>query len=1660
MRTIKSKDPKVRDYEVNGYFQANLFNGDKSRWKEFHDEVRFQVNKQCHDFGTEYLFPQDPWPLNDAGTPNLEETEYAKKVKPACYINSNRPDAEKKLRTDLRKAIEDDNRKIDNMTEKILDIITSRCSEDINQSLTNADTCNSNPILCWNHLVAEYGPARQGDQDIGNFLIKAINSYMLEDESFNNFFLRFDRIAEAARFDEGQKLGLILARSDDLDNKLLKISPLVSRLNEAVQKCRQENFTFPQTIKYLRDADERLRLSESVNKKIKVVKDNEEVSKPIYNPKCWNCCNLGHTAHTCLLEACGKCRRFDCGHNCLNCPKQSGEGERSNQGGRGGRTGRGRGSGRNGGGRGNRGGRGNLYNDNNDGDNRDYSGNQSKRKREFKTKQIKSTDGEEMLDNWWNEDDDVDSDLNFPVRVVKRDYNHDEENNKRVKISIIKSTKIRNIRKPLEDYDILYDSGAQQGLVPTSFKPRLQDIKSFSGKKSDVALFDAGNHPIDIVGEGALFDKSGNCIQDRMFISNDIDEGGGLLSGPCLRNKGYTVVIPSVQMSPDVGIIVHDNNGKVIMLGDTDLVIDSRDIGTYHHTITPAILDTVIINAYRVNAVYGFAPDNVAELVSYIQRCFHTTKDRTIWISTQISNFPVTPEQIKKYWKEDICWLKGNLKSRKIDVHQFDEVKTKKSRKNRKDSTKDLETRNLKIGWQIGLDFFGPVAGYAVLDAVDKASGFSTSSTHFKVSTKSSKKELFNEFTNAKAPELMQEIIHTYAKNGHHQKEFQKSINEARADSDKKFKSQDMKKLCSSNGIHMSFSPPNQHAWNGLVEQHHGVISNQITSLFACARWIPEALWPDAWNLAELLLNLHQSHLPDVDETKYESFLGSKPNWNSLGILPFGQPVMFQEIGDEGRFQDKAKLGAYVSPASNTVGGGIVVINWKTKRHIVTSTYRILKELPAQFVNLDPRHWESVSDQEGETTENEERKEEQEQPTAISTRLPTAPLLPAVRRSLIPKAVSVTPSTSSSIVPSNLIDNTSESPVINALIPIETATAPIVVEEIIIAPDSVVSDAQDPIAPDVSLQSSSLTPENNLSADNNVVRTTDSVNTDNARPKRNVGTYKDGPAKARTVKQHQIHNYHVPDIQFIKAVKKQKKKHGSDNPTLTQAMKRKDWPKFQEAIKEEYKQMLDDAVYGTKSMQYKDLPDGHNLLGSMFTLNVKRNPTTGEVDKYKARLVALGNQQDSSSYQDISSSTARGSSVKLLIALQAALRCESMVLDVKGAFLKSEIDESCDEKLYLKLPNGQIKKLHKYIYGLKQAGKRWQDNITNTLLAAGYRETVDPLVFTKRVGDRFIAMSVHVDDFYVISNNNDMLSTLYNELIIKYGNITKKSGDIIEYIGMSIKKLKNGDIMISQPTYVDKILESAGMTDCNHAPTPYVAEQTALEDDEEKVDKNTYLSYVGSLNYLACYTRPDILYALSRIAQQCSSPNKADMRRVMRVFRYVKGTRELGIVYKADVEVCMASNVDANFNSYRDGKSHYGYTIRIGRGKNGSIVSKSSKIRIVTLSSTESEYIALCHCCTEVIFLILLLEGLGFIQDIPTTIYEDNQSTINQVYGNMKHGNTKHINPKFHYTREQIRKGKVCVKYVKTEDNIADLLTKPLPTRQGQYLSSLILNSE
>ena len=527
---------------------------------------------------------------------------------------------------------------------------------------------------------------------------------------------------------------------------------------------------------------------------------------------------------------------------------------------------------------------------------------------------------------------------------------------------------------------------------------------------------------------------------------------------------------------------------------------------------------------------------------------------------------------------------------------------------------------------------------------------------------------------------------------------------------------------------------------------------------------------------------------------------------------------------------------------------------------------------------------------------------------------------------------------------------------------------------------------------------------------------------------------------------------------ILKSLRKVKT-HDYDKPTMKQAQRREDWPKWEEAINDEYNQMYEEGVFSERNYSINELPKKANLLGTMFTLVVKRDKATGDIDKYKARLVALGNQQKPSSYDLIKSNTARSASVKMLMAIQAKTSAKSMILDVKGAYLKSHIKEWKDEKLFIRLPDGRIKKLEKYLYGLKQAGAEWESNITKTLLEAGYKQSADPLVLSKWIGKDFIIMSLHVDDFYCISSKNSLLDQLYDMLVNKYDNVTRKSGDLLTYLGMAIKKLDDGSIKVYQPAYIDKILSIAKLDNVSKpAYTPMAVVQDSNDSYQNMtVNKRDYLQLIGLINYLAIYTRPDLLYSLSFVAQACSNPTQADMRRVKRIIRHIATTKDIGLIFNTDDDFQLNGNVDASHNQYKDGKGHYGFSFSIGR-MNASFTAKSSKMKLVTLSSTESEYVALCLAVKEAVYLRRLLDSIGFKQHGPTIIFEDNQSTIKMIYNDMNHQTTKHIAPKYHYTREQVRKGIVKVEYISTDEQLADLLTQALFTDTHQALAAVILN--
>jgi len=401
-----------------------------------------------------------------------------------------------------------------------------------------------------------------------------------------------------------------------------------------------------------------------------------------------------------------------------------------------------------------------------------------------------------------------------------------------------------------------------------------------------------------------------------------------------------------------------------------------------------------------------------------------------------------------------------------------------------------------------------------------------------------------------------------------------------------------------------------------------------------------------------------------------------------------------------------------------------------------------------------------------------------------------------------------------------------------------------------------------------------------------------------------------------------------------------------------------------------------------------------------------------------------------------------------------------MVLDVKGAYLKSKIDESKNERLYLRLPDGRVAKLKKYLYGLKQAGYERQTNLTETLTDAGYQKSdADPLVFSKWINDLFIIMCIHVDDFYVISNSEVLLGKLHRMLNRKYGEVTIKTGDLLAYLGMQVVVEQGSHVELTQPGYIEKLIT---MIDFNGnrfkiARTPMSAyEGEPRPDDKDPVEVELYLSYIGALNYLAQFTRPDIMFALSLCAQKCRHPTKRDLRKVIRIFCYIAGTKSHGLRF-ARGAVVLWGHVDSSHNSYDDAKGHMGYCFALGE-TDAAFYCKSAKLKLTTLSSTESEYVALCEAARDAVWIRRLLRDIGFPQKKATVLFEDNMSCIDMVHGRSNHKASKHINPKFHFTCEQVEKGKIAIRHKDTKVMIADMLTKPLGSVAHHSLTAMLLN--
>jgi hypothetical protein len=199
------------------------------------------------------------------------------------------------------------------------------------------------------------------------------------------------------------------------------------------------------------------------------------------------------------------------------------------------------------------------------------------------------------------------------------------------------------------------------------------------------------------------------------------------------------------------------------------------------------------------------------------------------------------------------------------------------------------------------------------------------------------------------------------------------------------------------------------------------------------------------------------------------------------------------------------------------------------------------------------------------------------------------------------------------------------------------------------------------------------------------------------------------------------------------------------------------------------------------------------------------------------------------------------------------------------------------------------------------------------------------------------------------------------------------------------------------------------------------------------------------LLYLSTNSRPDIAASVSILSQKVQNPRNVDLNEAKRVVRYLKETKNLKLCLSSGGERLkenLFAYSDANWAEDRtDRKSNSGYYCTLN---GGAIAWSCKKQDLIALSSCESEYIALSETSKEIVWMKRIAKDLKINVPESITIYTDSQSCISMIRNQKFSNRTKHIDTKYHFIRNLVNAGEVSLMYVSTDENIADMMTKPL----------------
>ena len=191
-------------------------------------------------------------------------------------------------------------------------------------------------------------------------------------------------------------------------------------------------------------------------------------------------------------------------------------------------------------------------------------------------------------------------------------------------------------------------------------------------------------------------------------------------------------------------------------------------------------------------------------------------------------------------------------------------------------------------------------------------------------------------------------------------------------------------------------------------------------------------------------------------------------------------------------------------------------------------------------------------------------------------------------------------------------------------------------------------------------------------------------------------------------------------------------------------------------------------------------------------------------------------------------------------------------------------------------------------------------------------------------------------------------------------------GELTYFLGLQIKQFDKG-MFISQGKYVKDMLKKFELTSCSAMKTPMAPPLTLDEDSKGKsVNVTSYRGMIGSLLYLTA-SRPDIMYSTCLCVRYRADPKESHLTAVNRIFRYLKGTPNLGLWYPKDSGFDLIAYSHSDFAGCKlDRKSTTGGCQLLG----GKLISRTSKKHnSVSTLIAEAEYVAVGSCCAQVLWM-------------------------------------------------------------------------------------------